>query len=77
MKGDNFPTFFANDIYMDEFGYYQENQTAGLVAEPDAGLCARYVPYELLSSRNEFHRHGISQKVTAVTSALKISCAEF
>ncbi len=25
VKGDNFPTFFANDIYMDEFGYYQEN----------------------------------------------------
>ncbi len=25
VKGDNFPTFFANDIYVDEFGYYQEH----------------------------------------------------
>lgn len=25
VKGDNFPTFFANDIYVDEFGYYQDH----------------------------------------------------
>ena len=25
VKGDNFQTFFANDIYVDEFGYYQDN----------------------------------------------------
>lgn len=25
IKGDNFPTFFANDIYVDEFAYYQEH----------------------------------------------------
>ena len=26
VKGDNFQTFFANDIYVDEFGYYQDNK---------------------------------------------------
>lgn len=25
VKGDNFPTFFANDIYVDEFAYYQDH----------------------------------------------------
>jgi ATP-dependent Clp protease ATP-binding subunit ClpA len=25
VKGDNFPTFFAGDIYVDEFEYYQDN----------------------------------------------------
>ena len=25
VKGDNFPTFFAGDIYVDEFSYYNEN----------------------------------------------------
>ena len=25
VKGDNFPTFFANDIYVDEFEYYQDH----------------------------------------------------
>ena len=25
VKGDNFPTFFANDIYVDEFEYYQNH----------------------------------------------------
>lgn len=25
MKGANFPTFFAGDIYIDDFGYYQDN----------------------------------------------------
>ena len=25
VKGDNFPTFFAGDIYVDEFQYYNEN----------------------------------------------------
>ena len=25
VKGDNFPTFFAGDIYVDEFPYYNEN----------------------------------------------------
>ncbi len=25
VKGDNFPTFFAGDIYVDEFEYYKEN----------------------------------------------------
>lgn len=25
VKGDNFPTFFASDIYVDEFTYYNEN----------------------------------------------------
>ena len=25
VKGDNFPTFFASDIYIDEFGYYQNH----------------------------------------------------
>lgn len=27
VKGDNFPTFFAGDIYVDEFPYYNENSS--------------------------------------------------
>lgn len=27
VKGDNFPTFFAGDIYVDEFPYYNENRS--------------------------------------------------
>ena len=25
VKGDNFPTFFAGDIFVDEFKYYNDN----------------------------------------------------